>query len=102
MTAFVRELRKRKVTAHIAIDGHVRKNGKPRRTAIDERTLRHAGCEISQRCRKRIEEVFGWIKSSIRFAKAKLSGRGRMNAAFTMAVAAYDLIRMPKFLGAAT
>jgi transposase len=102
VTAFVQELRRRKVTAHIAIDGHVRKNGTSRRTAIDERTLRHAGYVISQRCRKRIEEVFGWIKSSAGLAKAKLRGRVRVNAAFTIAVAAYDLIRLPKLLGAVT
>ena len=100
MTAFVQELRNRQITAHIAIDGHVRKSGKPRKTAIDGRTLRHAGYDISQRCRKRIEEVFGWIKSSAGFAKVKLRGCGRVDAAFTMALAAYNLVRLPKLLGA--
>jgi hypothetical protein len=79
MTAFVQELRKQKVTAHIAIDGHMRKTGKPRRTAIDKRTLRHAGCVISRHGRKRIEDVLGWSKSSAGFAKAKLRGRVRVN-----------------------
>ncbi len=100
VTAFVQELRHRQVTAHIAIDGHVRKSGKPRKTAIDRRTLRHAGYAISQRCRKRIEEVFGWIKSSAGLAKVKLRGRARVNAAFTMALAAYNLVRLPKLLEA--
>src|ERR1044071_8471437 len=64
VAGFVQALRGRKVTPHIAIDGHLTKTGKRRKTAIDGRTLRHAGYAISQRCRKRIEEVFGWIKTT--------------------------------------
>jgi transposase len=101
VAAFVQELRSRAVTAHIAIDGHVRKSGKPRKTAIDGRTLRHAGYVVSQHCRKRIEEVFGWIKSSAGLAKVKLRGRRRVDATFSMALAAYNLVRLPKLLGAA-
>ena len=95
---FVADLRTRIVTPHIAIDGHVRKSGKPRATAIDRRTTRHAGYGVSQRCRKRIEEVFGWIKGSAGLAKVKLRGRERVDAAFTLALAAYNLIRLPKLL----
>ena len=95
---FVGDLRTRQVTPHIAIDGHVRKSGRPRATAIAGRTTRHAGYAVSQRCRKRIEEVFGWIKSSAGLAKIKLRGRRRVDAAFTLALAAYDLIRLPKLL----
>ena len=101
VTPFVHELRARLVVPHIAIDGHLSKTGKPRKTAIDGRTTRHAGYEVSQRCRKRIEEVFGWIKSSAGLAKVKLRGCERVDAAFTMALAAYNLIRLPKLLGAA-
>jgi transposase len=102
VTPFVQDLRDRSVTPHIAIDGHLSKTGKPRKTAVDGRTTRHTGYEISQRCRKRIEEVFGWIKSSAGLAKVKLRGRARVDAAFTMALAAYNLIRLPKLLGAVT
>jgi transposase len=98
--AFVQALKNRSVTPHIAIDGHLSKTGKPRKTAIDRRTLRHAGYTISQRCRKRIEEVFGWIKASAGLGKIKLRGRDRVDAAFTMALAAYNLIRLPRLLGA--
>ena len=101
VTQFVHDLRDRSVTAHIAIDGHLSKTGKQRKTAVDRRTTRHAGYDISQRCRKRIEEVFGWIKSSAGLAKVKLRGRDRVDAAFTLALAAYNLIRLPKLLGAA-
>jgi IS5 family transposase len=100
VTDFVGELRSRSVTPHIAIDGHLSKTGKPRKTAIDRRTLRHAGYAVSQRCRKRIEEVFGWIKASAGLAKVKLRGRARVDAAFNLALAAYNLIRLPKLLGA--
>jgi transposase len=100
VTAFVHDLRSRSVTPHIAIDGHLSTTGKRRKTAIDGRTTRHAGYDISQRCRKRIEEVFGWIKSSAGLAQVKLRGRARVDAAFTLALAAYNLIRLPKLLGA--
>ena len=101
VTQFVHDLRARSVTPHIAIDGHLSKTGKRRKTAVDGRTTRHAGYNISQRCRKRIEEVFGWIKSSAGLAKIKLRGRDRVDAAFTLALAAYNLIRLPKLLVAA-
>jgi len=98
VTQFVHDLRGRSVTPHIAIDGHLSKTGRRRKTAIDARTTRHAGYDISQRCRKRIEEVFGWIKSSAGLAKVKLRGRDRVDAAFTLALAAYNLIRLPRLL----
>ena len=97
---FIDDLRARLVTPHVAIDGHVRKSGKPRATALDGRTTRHPGYAVSQRCRKRIEEVFGWIKGSAGLAKVKLRGRARVDAAFTLALAAYNLIRLPKLLAA--
>jgi transposase len=98
---FVASLRARSVSPHIAIDGHVRVTGKPRKTSVDGRVTRHPGYAISQRCRKRIEEVFGWIKASAGLGKVKLRGRERVNAAFTLALAAYNLIRLPKLLAAA-
>jgi hypothetical protein len=99
VTQFVHDLGDRSVTPHIAIDGHLSKTGKPHKTAVDGRTTRHAGYDISQRCRKPIEEVFGWIKSSVGLAKVKLRGRDRVDAAFTLALAAFNLIRLPKLLG---
>lgn len=100
---FIGDLRRRQVTPHVAIDGHVRggaKTSKPRSTAIDRRTTRHPGYAVSQRCRKRIEEVFGWIKASAGLAKVKLRGCARVDATFTLALAAYNLIRLPKLLAA--
>ena len=95
---FVTALRDRTVSPHIAIDGHVRVTGRPRKTLIDRRATRHPGYVLSQRCRKRIEEVFGWVKGAAGLAKVKLRGRLRVDTAFTLALAAYNLIRLPRLL----
>lgn len=102
VAAFVTDLRRRSVTPHIAVDGHLTKTGKRRKTLIDRRTLRHAGYAISQRCRKRIEEVFGWIKSAAGLTQVKLRGRAKVETAFTLALAAYNLIRLPRLLAEAS
>lgn len=98
--SFVGELRDRNVTPHIAIDGHVRVSGKPRRTAVDRRTTRHSGYAASQIVRKRIEEIFGWGKTIGGLAQVKLRGLAKVSARFTFGLAAYNLIRMPKLLEA--
>ncbi len=71
---FVLALKERKVTPHIAINGAVSKTGKARKTAVDGRTTRHKGYAISQRCRKRIEESFGWAKTIGGAARLKVRG----------------------------
>jgi len=98
VAAFVGDLRGRRVTPHIAVNGSISKNGVARKTAIDGRTKRHPGYAVSQVCRKRIEEVFGWVKTQAGFAKVKVRGRRKAEAVFTFAVAAYNLIRIPKML----
>jgi transposase len=98
VTAFVEDLRQRRVTPHIAVNGAVSKLGTVRKTAVDRRTIRQPGYGISQVCRKRIEEVFGWIKAQAGLAKIKVRGRAKAEAVFTFAVAAYNLIRIPKLL----
>ena len=98
VTAFVEDLRDREVTPHIAINGAVSKRGVVRKTAVDGRTTRRAGYRVSQICRKRIEEVFGWIKVQAGLAKLKVRGCAKAEAAFTFAVVAYNLIRIPKLL----
>ncbi len=85
---------------HIAIDGHLTETGKRRKTAIDERTLRHPGYAISQCCRKRIEEVFGWIKTVAGLAQVKVRGLAKVQAIFLFAIAAYNLVQIPKLLAA--
>ncbi len=98
VTEFVEDLRARKVTPHIAIDGHLTKTGKRRKTAIDGRTTRHPGYAVSQRLRKRIEESFGWIKTTGNLAKTRHRGIERVGWMFTLQAAAYNLVRMPKLL----
>ncbi len=98
--SFVEGLRARRITPHIAIDGHVRVTGRPRRTAIDKRTTRHPGYAASQRLRKRIEEGFGWIKTTGNLAKTRHRGLERVGWTFTLTAAAYNLVRIPKLLAA--
>ena len=97
---FVAALRARKVIPHIAVDGRVSKLGKSRKTSVDGRTTRHKGYAVSQRCRKRIEEAFGWSKTIGGAAKVKVRGLARVDAVFTFAIAAYNLIRIPKLMAA--
>ncbi len=99
--AFAGELRQRKGTPHIAINGSVSKTGKVRKTAIDRRRTHHPGYCVRQRCRKRIEEVFGWITAQAGFAKVKVRGRPKVAADFGFAIAAYNLVRLPKRLAEA-
>ncbi len=56
---------------------------------------------MSQICRKRIEEVFGWIKVQAGLAKVKVRGLPKVQAVFTFAAAAYNLVRIPKLLAQA-
>ena len=98
VTGFVEELRRRGVTPHVAINGAVSKLGRVRKSALDGRTTRHPGYAVSQRIRKRIEEPFGWIKAQAGLGKVKVRGRAKAEAVFTFAVAAYNLVRIPKLL----
>jgi transposase len=92
---FVEELRTLNARPHVA------RNMNGRRSAIDRRTTRHPGYAASQRIRKRIEEVFGWMKTVAGLRKTKLRGLARVDWAFTFAAAAYNLIRAPKLIAAA-
>ena len=92
--AFVGDMRDRNATPHVA------QNDKGRESAIDARTTRHPGYKISQILRKRIEEVFGWTKVIGGQRKTHYRGTPRVDWMFTLAAAAYDLIRLPKLLGA--
>jgi transposase len=90
---FVAEMRAMKVTPHVA-----RNINAQRGSNIDARTTRHAGYEISQVIRKRIEEANGWIKEIGGMAQTKFRGVARVNWMFTLKAAAYNLIRLPRLL----
>jgi IS5 family transposase len=93
--AFLDELRQRSVTPHVA------QNTSGRRSAVDGRTTRHPGYAVSLCIRKRIEEIFGWVKSSAGLRKTRHRGVDRVGWTFTLTVAAYNLVRLPKLLGVA-
>ena len=92
---FVAELRERWVTPHVA------RNTSGRRSAIDGRTTRHPGYALSQKARKLIEEAIGWMKITGGQARTRYRGLLRVRWSFTLAAAAYNLIRLPKLLAAA-
>lgn len=73
---------------------HVAQNDKHRRSAIDKRTTHHPGYAISQRKRKRVEEIFGWLKTVGGLRKVRHRGLERVAWMFTFAVAAYNLVRL--------
>jgi transposase len=85
---FVKCLRAMKVTPHVA------QNDSHRCSAVDVRTTRHQGYAISQRKRKRVEEVFGWMKTVALQRKTRFLGPERTGWMFTFAAAAYNLVRM--------
>ena len=93
---FVAKLRALGVTPHVA------QNNTNRRSAIDERTTRHEGYEVSQRKRKRVEEIFGWEKVVGGIRKVKVRGLARVDAVFTFSLAAFNLVRMRNLIPIAT
>jgi transposase len=85
---------------HLNVTPHVAQNTSNRASAIDGRTTRHDGYALSQKKRKLIEEPFGWAKTIGGLARPMLRGAARLGFKFTLTMAAYDLIRLPKLLGA--
>jgi len=73
---------------------HVAQNNKNRKSAIDGRTTRHPGYDVSQRKRKRVEEIFGWIKSVGVMRKTRHKGTELVGWMFTFSLAAYNLVRL--------
>jgi transposase len=89
VASFIAACRARSVTPHVACTSDIR-----RRSAIDARTFRHDGYAVSQRKRKRVEEIFGWMKTVGALRKTRHRGRDRVNWVFTFAAAAFNLIRI--------
>lgn len=83
---FAEDLREMEITPHIA----QKKNGK----SVDGRTTRHEGYAVSQRKRKRVEEIFGWAKTVGLIRKAKVRGIAKVDWLFTMCIAVFNLVRM--------
>jgi transposase len=85
---FVAEARNMSVTPHVA------QNNKGRKSAIDGRTTRHPGYLISQQKRKRVEEIFGWMKTVGGMRKLRHRGLQLVGWMFTLAAAAYNIVRI--------
>ena len=81
----VAQLREKNVTPHMA---------QKKNSAIDDRTTRHEGYGISQERRKRVEEIFGWLKTVGTIRKTRHKGLLRVGWMFAFAASAYNLIRM--------
>lgn len=91
---FVEAVRDAKVTPHVA------QNTSRRTSAIDARTTRHAGYTVSQRARKQVEEIFGWLKTVGLMRKARHRGTDRVDWMFVFACAVYNLVRIRNLMEA--
>jgi len=89
---FVTGLRQRQATPHVA--------RKDKGSAIDGRTTRHEGYHVSQKFRKRVEEVFGWLKTVGCLRKTRHRGLERVGWMFQFALTAYNLTRMRNLIWA--
>jgi transposase len=85
---FIDALRENTVTPHVA------QNNKNRSSAIDDRTTRHEGYKVSQRIRKRVEEIFGWMKTVGGMRSPKYRSTEWVGWHFTLVAAAFNLVRM--------
>ena len=83
----VKAMRARRVTPHVARKKH---------SAINGRTTRHAGYGVSLRLRKRVEEVFGWMKTVGGLRRTRDRGVERTGLAGDLVATAYNLVRMAK------
>ena len=89
---FVKQTREMNVTPHVT------QNTKGRRSAIDDRTTRHAGYKLSLHCRARIEEINGWLKTVGGQRKTRYRGEELVGWMFELGLAAYNLVRMRKLI----
>ncbi len=96
--AFVEGLKARGIEPHVAINGTVSKLGLARKTAVPSEVAASVRYAISQRLRKRIEEGFGWTKTVGGLMQVKVRGLDKVRAAFVFAIAAYNIVRLPKLL----
>jgi transposase len=84
---FVAGAREMQATPHVA--QHTK-----RTSMIDGRTTRHEGYSISLKKRKQIEQIFGWLKTVGTLRKLRHRGRGLVQWMFTLALSAYNLVRL--------
>jgi transposase len=90
-------LRALQVTPHIQ-----KRESEQRRSHLDGRTTRHAGYQLSVTKRKRIEHIFGWLKTTALMRKVRHRGRALVEWMFTLAVSGYNLVRLSRLVAGAT
>jgi transposase len=90
---FVTSCRQMSITPHVAFR---------QQTVLDRRTMRHPGYQMSQRVRKRVEEIFGWIKTVGGGRKLRYIGVARNELWTQLTAAAYNLVRMARLALAAS
>jgi transposase len=88
---FVAGCRALNATPHVA-----QNQRRPGGSALDLRTTSWPGYAVSQRVRKRVEEIFGWIKTVGNFRRSRYRGVERTNLAAYLVGAAYNLLRIAK------
>ena len=86
VATFGSDLRKLRATPHVA--------QRTKGSAIDKRTTRHTGYQTNLKVRRRVEEIFGWMKTAGLLRKTRHRGLDRVESTFTLAAAAYNLVRM--------
>lgn len=91
--SFVDACRVRNITPHVAQNKNASGG-----SSIDGRTTHHVGYDISQRLRKRVEEIFGWMKTVGGFRRTRMKGAERTQMAAYVVGAAYNLRRMVNIL----
>jgi len=89
---FVEPCRELGITPHVA--------AKAKHSAVDGRTTRHEGYKVSQRIRKRVEEIFGWIKSYGGLRRTRFHGVTRTQQTAHFVGAAYNLLRIANLTAA--
>jgi transposase len=86
VSSFTKALRELRITPHVA--------SRIKYSSLDGRTTRHAGYQVSQRKRKRVEEIFGWMKTVAGIRKTRHRGRDRVGWMVTLTAAAFNLVRI--------
>jgi transposase len=88
---FLAQLRQLQVTPHVN-----KHESEKRRSNLDRRTTRHPGYEISLKKRRRIEHIFGWLKTTALMRKVRHRGQTLLEWMFTLALSGYNLIRLAR------
>lgn len=86
---FVEKCRTHDVTPHVAQNVH-------QRSGIDRRTTRHPGYAVSIAVRRRIESIFGWLKTTAGLRRTRYRGRAKTEFFGYLAAAAYNLVRISR------